>query len=113
MFMCVMYGTINFVFHNISAAYQSILLRNNRLQIVYKKVIIKISQGIYKFQRNILVPEYLAGWNPVILLKKRLLYRCFPVNFAKFLRTPFLHNTFALLLLSTQGNLKSNFGLLL
>ena len=26
------------------------------------------------------------------LLKKRLWYRCFPVNFAKFLRTPFLQN---------------------
>ena len=27
-----------------------------------------------------------------LLLKKRLWYRCFPVNFAKFLRTPFLQN---------------------
>ena len=27
---------------------------------------------------------------PATLLKKRLLHRCFPVNFAKFLRTPFL-----------------------
>ena len=27
------------------------------------------------------------------LLKKSLWYRCFPVNFAKFLRTPFLENT--------------------
>ena len=27
---------------------------------------------------------------PVTLLKKRLWHRCFPVNFAKFLRTPFL-----------------------
>ena len=27
-----------------------------------------------------------------ILLKKRLWHRCFPVNFAKFLRTPFLQN---------------------
>ena len=30
---------------------------------------------------------------PVTLLKKRLWQRCFPVNFAKFLRTPFLQNT--------------------
>ena len=29
------------------------------------------------------------------LLKKRLWRRCFPVNFAKFLRTPFLKNTSA------------------
>ena len=26
----------------------------------------------------------------LFLLKKRLLHRCFPVNFAKFLKTPFL-----------------------
>ena len=36
---------------------------------------------------------------PVALLKKRLLHRCFPVNFVKFLRTPFLQNTFGQLLL--------------
>ena len=27
---------------------------------------------------------------PATLLKKRLWHRCFPVNFVKFLRTPFL-----------------------
>ena len=31
-----------------------------------------------------------AGLSPATLLKKRLWHRCFPVNFAKFLRTPFL-----------------------
>ena len=31
---------------------------------------------------------------PATLLKKRLWQRCFPVNFAKFLRTPFLKNAF-------------------
>ena len=30
---------------------------------------------------------------PATLLKKRLQQRCFPVNFVKFLRTPFLQNT--------------------
>ena len=30
---------------------------------------------------------------PPTLLKKSLWHRCFPVNFAKFLRTPFLQNT--------------------
>ena len=30
---------------------------------------------------------------PATLLKKRLWHRCFPVNFAKFLRIPFLQNT--------------------
>ena len=30
-----------------------------------------------------------AGLRPATLLKKRLWHRCFPVKFAKFLRTPF------------------------
>ena len=36
---------------------------------------------------------------PATLQKKKLWYRCFPVNFAKFLRTPFLQNTSGRLLL--------------
>ena len=35
-----------------------------------------------------------AGLRPATLLKKRLWHRCFAVNFAKFLRTPFLQNTY-------------------
>ena len=30
-----------------------------------------------------------GGLRPATLLKKRLWHRCFPVNFVKFLRTPF------------------------
>ena len=37
---------------------------------------------------------------PATLLKKSLWHRCFPKNFAKFLRTPFLQNTSGRLLLS-------------
>ena len=37
---------------------------------------------------------------PEALLKKRLWHRCFPVNFVKFLRTPFLQNTPGRLLLN-------------
>ena len=40
-----------------------------------------------------------AGLRPAIFLKKRLWHRCFPVNFAKFLRTPFLQNSSGRLLL--------------
>ena len=36
---------------------------------------------------------------PATLLKKRLWHRCFPVNFEKFLRTPFLQNTSGKMLL--------------
>ena len=38
------------------------------------------------------------------LLKKRLWHRCFPVNFAKFSRTPFLQNTSERLLLIGSDN---------
>ena len=41
-----------------------------------------------------------AGLWPATLIKKRLWHRCFPVNFAKFLRTP-LQNTSGRLLLLT------------
>ena len=43
-----------------------------------------------------------AGLRPTAsLLKERLWRRCFPVNFTKFLRTPFLQNTFGPLLLQS------------
>ena len=46
-----------------------------------------------------LVFNKVAGLRPATLLKKKLWYRCFPLNFAKFLRTPFLQNTSGRLLL--------------
>ena len=44
-----------------------------------------------------------ADLRPATLLKKRLWYTCFPVNFAKFLRTTFLQNASGQLLLSAQS----------
>ena len=41
-----------------------------------------------------------AGHKPATLLKYRFWHRCFPVNFAKFLRTPFLTEHLRWLLLS-------------
>ena len=46
-----------------------------------------------------------AGLRLATLLKKRLWHRCFPVNFAKFLRTPFLQNTSRRLLLKVGAAL--------
>ena len=47
-----------------------------------------------------------AGLRPATLLKKRLWHRCFPVNFVKFLRTPFcrtpLDDCFYFLRISSQ-----------
>ena len=41
----------------------------------------------------------LRNFAPATLLKKKLWHKCFPVNFAKFLRTPCSQNTSARLLL--------------
>ena len=47
-----------------------------------------------------------AGLRPATLLKKRPWHRCFPVNFARFLRTPFLQNTSGRLLLDGESESK-------
>ena len=52
-----------------------------------------------------------AGLSPATLLKKRLLHRCFPVNFVKFLGISFLQNTSGRLLL--KRTLSGNFLLML
>ena len=51
---------------------------------------------------QILFFNTVADLSPATLLKKRLWHRCFPVNFAKFLRTPFRKNTSGRLLLSKR-----------
>ena len=43
---------------------------------------------------------------PATLLKKKLWHRCFPVNFVKFLRTPFSQNTSGRLLLNFHSRKK-------
>ena len=43
-----------------------------------------------------------AGFRPGTLLKKRLWHRCFPVNFVKSLRTPFLTEHLRWLLLNVE-----------
>ena len=44
-----------------------------------------------------------AGLRPTTLFKKRLWHRCFPVDFAKFLRAPFLTEHLRWLLLKLFG----------
>ena len=41
-----------------------------------------------------------SGLRPATLLKKRLCHRCFPVNFVKFLTSPFSQNTSVRVILS-------------
>ena len=66
--------------HNIKIT----IIRNSRPQCSVKKVLLQISQNS---QGKICA---VAGLRPQAFLKKRLLHRCFPANFAKFLRTFFL-----------------------
>ena len=54
---------------------------------------------------QILFFNKVAGLSPATLLKKRLWHRCFPVNFVKYSRTPFLQNTSGRLLLLFVGGL--------
>ena len=53
-----------------SSSFQKLLEKDNSVTIHYRNIKIQ-------------------AW-PATLLKKRLWHRCFPVNFEKFLRTPFL-----------------------
>ena len=53
------------------------------------------SQTFWKIHRKTPVSVFfneVAGLNSAALLKKRLQHRCFPANFAKFLRAPFLQH---------------------
>ena len=52
-----------------------------------------------KHLRQSLFFNKVAGLGPATLLKRRLWHRCFAVNFAKFLRTPFSQNASGRLLL--------------
>ena len=45
---------------------------------------------------------------PATLLKKRLWHRCFPLNFAKFQRTPFLTEHFGWLLRNKKSKIDIN-----
>ena len=67
-----------------------------------KKVVLKMLQ---KLARKHLCWKLffnkVVGWRPATLLKNRLQHRCFPVNFANFLKTTFCHNSSGRLLLIT------------
>ena len=66
---------------------------------VKKGFLINFSKFTGKHLCQSLFFNKVAGISPATLLKKRLWHRCFSVNFAKFLWTPFLQNTSGWLLL--------------
>ena len=57
-----------------------------------KGVLRNLSKFIGKHLCQVLFYNKVAGLEPATLLKMRLWHRCFPMNFAKCLRTPF-HRT--------------------
>ena len=67
-----------------------VLYRSSRPEVLCKKDFLRnFTKFTGKHLCQSLFLNKLAGLSPVTLLKKRLWHRCFPVNFVKFLRTPF------------------------
>ena len=58
-----------------------------------KGVLRNFVQFTGKHQCQTLFFNKVAGLSPVTLIKKSPWHRCFLVNFAKFLRSPFLQNS--------------------
>ena len=64
--------------------------RSSRPEVFCKKGVLRnIAKFTGKHLCQSLFFNKVAGLRPATLLKKRLWHRCFPVNFAIFLRTPF------------------------
>ena len=70
------------------------VLRSSHQRCSIKKVVLKNFPKLTgKHQRQSLFFSKVSGFRPATLLKKKLWHKCFPVNFAKFLRTPLLQST--------------------
>ena len=71
-------------------SFQNMMSRSSRPEVFCKKGDLR---NFTKFTENHLCQSLffnkVAGVRPATLLKNRLWHRCFPVNFVKFLRTPF------------------------
>ena len=78
-----------------------LLFRSSSTEVFCTKSVLK---NFGKIHRTIPVPESffnkVADFRRATLSKKRLWHRCFPVNFAKFLKTPFLTDHLRWLLLN-------------
>ena len=62
----------------------------SRPEVLFKKGVLRnLTKFTGKHLCQSLFLNKVAGLRPATLLKKRLWYKCFPVNFVKFLRTPF------------------------
>ena len=74
-------------------------VRSSRLEMLCRKGVLR---NFAKFTQKRLFQSLffskVTGLKPATLLKKRLWHRSFPVNFAKFLKTPFFTEHFGWLL---------------
>ena len=68
--------------------------------VLQEKVFLEFSQNPQENMWQSLVFNKVADLRPATLLEKRLWHWCFYVNFAKFLRTSFLQNSYRRLLLN-------------
>ena len=75
------------------------LQRHSPRGALWKGVLENLAKFTWKHLASLFFNK-VAVLRPSTLFKKRLWHRCFPVNFAKFLRTPFSQNTSGRLLLS-------------
>ena len=74
--------------------------RSSHPEVFCKKGVLRnFTKFTGKHLRQSLFFNKVAGLRPVTLFKKRLWHRCFPLTFAKFLRTPFFMEHFWWLLL--------------
>ena len=87
---------------------KKIQFRSSRLEVFCKKDVLKnFAKFIGKYLCQSFFFNKVVGLRSATLLKKRLWHRCFPVNFAKFLRTPFFAEHIWWLLLSILLSLET------
>ena len=80
--------------------------RSSRPEVFCKKGVLRnFAKFTGKHMRQSHFFNKIAGLRAATLLKKRLWHRCFPVNFSKFLRTPFSIEHLRWLLLKSISNL--------
>ena len=85
-----------------SSSSSRLLLRSNCPEVFYKKGVLRnFDKFTGKHLCQSLFFNKVAGYRPATLLKKRLLYRCFPLNFCKISKNNFFIEHLWWLLLTT------------
>ena len=87
----VFHSTYNAQMNFLDCSFKNGIYRSSRPEVFCKKGVLRnFAKFTGKHLCQSLFFNKVAGLRPATLLKKRLWHRCFPINFAKFLRTPFL-----------------------